>query len=117
MATLHPQNGVSVAVGVCSALPLCIITVLTLVSHIFQIVCVFQWRQNKSQVWHGCCPLPVLPASSHCPAVGRHGHLPVNHSACQPDGGPAGCVCYKRLQTNKQKRKFKKKFCVCVFFR
>lgn len=57
-------------------------------------VCLFQWGKNKSQMWHGCCSLPVLPASSDYPA-GRHNcHIPCNHTACQPDRRPAGCVLH-----------------------
>lgn len=57
-----------------------------------QHLCVFQWGQNKSQVWHRRCSLPVLPASSDHPAVGHMCRLPLSRTTRQPDRRPAGWV-------------------------
>lgn len=71
-------------------------------------VCVFQWGKNKSQVWHGCCSLPVLPASSDHPAGSHHCHLPWNYTACQFDRRPAQwvtpeCLVWQGLYTHGQR--------------
>lgn len=52
----------------------------------------FQWWKNKSQMWHGCCSLPVLPAASNHLAGGNNCRLYWNHTTCQSNWRTAGWV-------------------------
>lgn len=76
----------------------CIMLCLYIKSHMLvppnQCACVFQWGENKIQMWHGWCSLPVLPAPSDRPAGHHNGHVPWSHTACQPDWRPAGWVLH-----------------------
>lgn len=56
-------------------------------------------------MWRGRCSLPVLPASSDRPAVGHNCHLPLDHTACQPDWRPAGWVLHYSLSLQQKSYK------------
>lgn len=47
-----------------------------------------QWWKDKSQVWHGCCSLPVIRATFDLPAGDSHRLVHRCHTTCQHDWRP-----------------------------
>lgn len=55
-------------------------------------MCVLQWGKNKSQMWHGCCSLPVFPASPDRPSHCYNRYLTRDYSPRELKWRPAGWV-------------------------